>query len=265
MSDDTQHLYGGRENQIIRIGETVHRPAGRWTKQVHAFLRHLRQEGFYAAPEPLGFDDQGREIVSFIKGEVSNYPLSIKASSTKALVSCAQLLRNFHDASKSFLKSPRHNQNEWQLPAREPQEVICHGDYAPYNVVLDKETAVGIIDFDTCHPGSRLWDIAYALYRWSPFTHPNNKDGFGSIEEQINRACLFCQAYGLSHEERATLPYLMIERLQALVNFMSTQAQAGNETFQLNMQNGHHLLYLADIEYIKQYSTMIKEGLSIRR
>lgn len=261
MVDDTKHLYGGRENAIIKMGDTVHRPAGMWTKQVHAFLSHLRQEGFYAAPEPLGFDTQGREIVSFINGEVSNYPLSIKASSTKALVSSAKLLRNFHDASQSFLKKHGHNQKEWQLPAREPQEVICHGDYAPYNVVLDKDTAIGIIDFDTCHPAPRLWDIAYALYRWSPFTNPNNKDGFGSIQEQIKRACLFCQAYGLSNVERTTLTDLMIERLQVLVSFMTAQAQAGNETFKLNMQNGHHLLYLADIEYIKQYSMIIKEGL----
>ena len=62
---------------------------------------------------------------------------------------------------------------------------MCHGDFAPYNVVLKGEQAVGIIDFDTCHPGSRLWDISYALYRWSPFMHLKNPDRLGSLEEQI--------------------------------------------------------------------------------
>lgn len=258
---DSKCLQGGRENQIIRIGDTVHRPTGRWTKQVHELLYHLREKGFYSVPEVLGFDDQEREIISFIPGEVSNYPLSTAASSIKALVSAADLLRGFHDASQSFLTNAISKQQYWQLPPREPQEVICHGDYAPYNVVLNEGVAIGIIDFDTCHPGPRLWDIAYALYRWSPFTNPKNKDGFGSLEEQIKRARLFCRTYGLSNEERPALANQMIERLQALVNFMISQAQAGNKNVEICMKNEHHLLYLADIEYIKEHLITIEAGL----
>lgn len=138
---------------------------------------------------------------------------------------------------------------------------MCHGDFAPYNVVLDGEQAIGIIDFDTCHPGPRSWDIAYALYRWSPFTNPNNKDGFGTIEDQILRARLFCQAYGLSDEQRIGLTNLIIERLEVLVDFLLAQAQKGNKDFELNMKDGHHLLYLADVEYIKNHLTTIEDGL----
>ncbi|KTD56754.1 Phosphotransferase enzyme family protein [Legionella santicrucis] len=258
--DDSHYLQGGREDHIIKQGNTVHRPTGPWTKQVHALLRHLRKKGFYAAPEPLGFDAEGREIVSFIKGEVSNYPLSHHAASTNALISAAKLLREFHDASQSFLTEISPEKKHWQLPPREPQEIICHGDYAPYNVVLHGEKAIGIIDFDTCHPGPRIWDIAYALYRWAPFTNPHNQDGFGSIEEQIKRGRLFCQSYGLVNEEKPALASLMIERLQALVDFMMSEAQLGNKTIALNMQNNHHLLYLADIEYIRKHLTNIELG-----
>lgn len=126
---------------------------------------------------------------------------------------------------------------------------------------MDGEQAIGIIDFDTCHPGPRSWDVAYALYRWSPFTNPNNQDGFGSIEEQIARARLFCQAYDFPKEDRIGMVDLIVERIQVLVNFMLTQAEKGHKTFELNVQNKHHLLYLADIEYIKSHQFHIENGL----
>lgn len=97
----SKYLEGGRQNKIIHIGDCVHRPTGSWTNQVHNLLNYLRKNGFYSAPVPLGFDDEGLEIVSFIKGDVNNYPLSASASSINALISSAHLLRNFHDASQS--------------------------------------------------------------------------------------------------------------------------------------------------------------------
>ncbi|MGI4776165.1 MAG: phosphotransferase [Janthinobacterium lividum] len=32
---------------------------------------------------------------------------------------------------------------------------MCHGDFAPHNVVYSKDQAIGIIDFDVCHPAPR--------------------------------------------------------------------------------------------------------------
>ena len=137
------------------------------------------------------------------------------------------------------------------LPTREPAEVVCHGDYAPYNVVLQGNQAVAIIDFDTAHPAPRVWDIAYALYRWAPLTHPDNPDGFGSLQEKIERARLFCDAYGLANANRVGLLGLVVERLQALVDFMQAEAARDNEAFQANMADGHHFIYLDDIAYLK--------------
>lgn len=260
-----KYLKGGRKNTIMSIGNRVHRPAGPWSNQVHSLLIDLRKQNFLKAPEPFGFDDKGNEIVSLIQGEVSNYPLSVNAASNEALISAAKLLRDYHHASQNFLTTHVTDDSKWQLPCRSPREVICHGDFAPYNVVLDGKKAIGIIDFDTCHPGPRGWDVAYALYRWSPFMNPKNKDGFGTLEEQITRARLFCDAYGLPENSRRMMPSLMIERLQALVNFMLAKAQAGNETYKLNMDDGHHIGYLADIEYIDANKSKIANDLPKKR
>ncbi len=255
-----EYLDGGRSNKIARIDGAVHRPAGAWTPHIHTFLKHIRSVGFTGAPEPIGFDATGNEIVSYISGEVSNYPLSAAATSIHTLISAAELLRAYHDATVSFIPELQGNES-WLLPVREPVEVICHGDYAPYNVVLDGDRAIAIIDFDTAHPGPRAWDIAYALYRWSPLTSPNNADGFGDETEKTERCRLFCDIYGLSKEGRVGLISLVVERLRYLVAYMQSEAKAGNEAFQANIADGHHLMYLADIDYLKTNCKSIQAAL----
>ncbi len=255
-----EYLQGGRENKILKIGNVVQRPAGAWTPAVHALLKHVIAQGFQRVPQPLGIDPDGTEHVSFIPGHVSNYPLTPQALSQEALTSAAELLRNYHDATVSFLENDL-SQYQWQLPPRSPAEVICHGDFAPYNVVLDGNTAVGIIDFDTAHPAPRLWDIAYALYRWAPFTSANNPDGIGTIEQQTQRACLFCAHYGLAKDQRQHLPSVISERLEVMVQTILNGAAAGNEAFQANIRDGHHLLYQADIAYVKANALTIAQAL----
>ena len=255
-----EYLSGGRDNKIARFDDSVHRPSGFWSQSVHELLHHVRHQGFGGAPLPLGFDGDGNEIVTYQPGHVSNYPLSEAAASQQALTSAAKLLRAYHDATVSFLANDMTSYS-WFLPPRSPAEVICHGDYAPYNVVLKGNEAVAIIDFDTAHPAPRVWDIAYALYRWAPFTNPTNSDGFGTISEQTQRARLFCEVYGLSAAQRRQLPGLAIERLEALINFMESEAKSGNEAFQANIKDGHHLIYLADMAYLKQHQKIIVDGL----
>lgn len=147
------------------------------------------------------------------------------------------------------------------FPCKDPQEVICHNDFAPYNICFDGQHAIGIIDFDTAHPGPRVWDIAYALYRFAPFTNPKNKDGFGGLEDQILRARLFCDAYGLKSNDRIGLADLIIERLQNLLDFLMQSAKQGNKKYEINLKDGHHLKYLGDLEYIKLHKNAIQNEL----
>ncbi len=255
-----EYLDGGRKNQIVRSGNTIIRPAGKWSNSVHQLLTHLHKNGCNAVPEALGFDEQGNEIVSFIEGDVCNYPLSENAKSLEMLQTAASLLRTYHDTTITFFQN-NLDQQQWMLPTRQPIEVICHGDYAPYNVVLNGRIAIGIIDFDTAHPGPRIWDIAYALYRWAPFTNPRNDDGWGTLTEQVARAKRFCDAYELATAERKKAAEVIIQRLQALVDFMHAEAQNGNETFQQNIADDHHLSYLQDIAYIEEHKQVISQQL----
>src|SRR5258705_13362728 len=108
-SDDRAEvsLVGGNLSASVRIGDTVHRRAGSWTPAVHALLAHLKRVGFGAAPEPLGFDEQGRAVQSFLHGEGHPGwpdPRPQRMFEDEAtLVAAAKLLRRYHDSLDGFV------------------------------------------------------------------------------------------------------------------------------------------------------------------
>ena len=68
---DEQPLLGGNLSAgVVRVGDTVRRPAGPHTPAVHALLGYLHATGFDGAPRPLGIDERGREVLTFLPGTV---------------------------------------------------------------------------------------------------------------------------------------------------------------------------------------------------
>ena len=252
-------LEGGRPGQIVRRGEAVLRPAGAWTPTVHRFLRHLRASGFAAAPVPLGIDGD-REAVSYLAGRVSEDLADPLTGSPAMLRSAAMLLRRFHDASRGFLESDGGPQS-WMLPAQEPCELVCHGDFAPYNVVTDGEAAVGLIDFDAAHPAPAAWDLAYALYRWAPLTDPERPGAIHDGEDQLRRARLFCDAYGADEAERRELPEMIGRRLEALLDLMRTRAGGGDAAFAEAIARGDSDIYVNDLHYLDRIGERLRLAL----
>lgn len=253
-------LEGGREGQIWRDGDSVTRPAGPWTPTVHRFLAHIRGAGFFGAPAPIGITDAGQEIVSFVEGRVSEDLRDPLVGSERMLRSAAELLRDFHAASRGFLESDRQAQ-VWMLEPREPHEIVCHGDFAPYNVAGKGGVAVGLIDFDTIHPAPALWDLAYAVYRWAPLFSAGHQGGVFDQETQLSRARIFCDAYGATAGDRRHLPGMIAERLRTLVAFMQGRAEAGDETFVEDVEAGEAALYLADIAHVDRLGERLTHAL----
>src|SRR3954468_16065803 len=109
------------------------------------------------------------------------------------LVAAARFLRRYHDATVDF----RPPDPCWRLPAHEPAEVVCHNDFAPYNLVFRGRTLAGAIDFDTASPGPRAWDLAYLAYPLVPLAEPGNPDAPATPEADRNRRlALLCATYG---------------------------------------------------------------------
>lgn len=257
--DNKDVLLGGRVGKIYKVEETVVRPSNIWTQHVHNFLNFLHQRGANFVPKPFGFNEKNEEILSFMPGDVYNYPLPEKLLNDSMVVSAAQLLLKFHQYSEEYV-SFLTNTEQWMLPSTFPIEVMCHGDFAPYNVTIQNDEAVGIIDFDTLHPGPKMWDIVYAIYRWVPFTNPESPDSNGTLKVSIRKAKLFLDTYGINNEDRKSFVKILIKRLESLIEFMRKEASGGNEDFQSHINDGHLQLYLDDIEYLKINENEIING-----
>jgi len=245
-----EELRGGNMNRVVRIGATVRRGAGPWTPTIHAFMRHLRASGFGMVPEPLGIDERGREVISFLPGAPATYPLPDFAWSDTTLTSVAQSLRAFHDASVGFVAPTG---GCWQWPAHEPIEVICHNDFAPYNLMFEDGKLTGVIDLDLASPGPRVWDMAYTAYRFAPLTDPDNPDvPFRGADAQARRLAAFCAAYGDPAIEPAEVLESAAAKLRELVAFIERQAAAGDAAQQAVLARGDVLIYRRDIAHIER-------------
>ena len=207
-----EELSGGNMGPVHRDGQDVLRVAGPWTPTVHRLLRQLRDRGVEGVPEPRGLNDDGRERLEYLPGEVPAYPMPDWVWGEDALVSSARLLRRIHDASASA-----DREGPWRSPAHEPVEVICHNDFATYNLVFRDGVVVGVIDWDFASPGPRLWDLAYLAYRIVPLTAADHADGFDD-DERWRRCDLLLDSYG-STAARSDLVAMLVTRLRELAEF----------------------------------------------
>ncbi|MEV6975022.1 phosphotransferase [Kitasatospora sp. NPDC093806] len=252
MADQDREVLVGGVNRVVREGGVVRRPAGVWSGTVQRLLARLAEAGFDGAPKPLGLTADGaEELVAYLPGEVGHAPAAPQVRDDAALVAVARLLRRLHDATAGFVHQP---DDVWLLPPREPAEVVCHGDAAPYNTVFRDGLPVAFIDFDAAHPGPRVWDAAYTAYRFVPLHAPDAPELGGLVlpaPEVRRRLDLFADAYGLSARERAALPPVAAERLRALVAFMREQAAAGHPAFTQHLAEGHDRRYLTDAAWIE--------------
>ncbi len=179
-------------------GDAVVRRAQRWTPAVHGLLAHLRGVGFDAAPEVLGADAAGNEILRYIDGDsgADGWQQVVPEDGLRAF---ARLLRRFHDAVRDYMPTTTNWATERH--ALRPGEVITHGDFGPWNTVWRHGEPVGLIDWDMAGPRSPRYDVAYALEYVAPFRSDDECTRWLRYPEPPDRASrmrIFVETYGLS-------------------------------------------------------------------
>ncbi|MEH0928953.1 aminoglycoside phosphotransferase family protein [Micromonospora sp. CPCC 205558] len=238
-------LPGGNMGGAIRVGDTVRRAAAGWNPTVQRLLGHLHDRGLTGVPRPLGTDEYGRDRVSYLPGVVPRYPLPAWVWSREVLTDAGAYLSHLHQASLGFDVSDA----VWQSAVRQPVEVICHNDFAPYNMVFTDRRLSGVIDWDTASPGPRSWDLAYLAYRLVPLADPSTRDAIDSdLGERARRLRLLCAAYG-SHLAPADILPVAVARLHDLATFTEARADRGQETVR-----SHVGLYRRDAAWIIRYA-----------
>jgi hypothetical protein len=194
---------------IVRIGDTVRRPLRPFSLTVQAYLAHLRDAGFTGAPLPLGVDEQGREVLSFVPGDVPRNPLPPETAGDDVLVALARLVRALHEASAGWAPPPGAvwggTPASAGRPSTDPTELVSHRDYYPGNVVFRDGLPVALIDFDLAKPTTRLYDIANALWYWAPLRDPRDRAPAFANADIPHRVAVFADAYGMTARHRADL------------------------------------------------------------
>ena len=224
-------LAGGVANpgSVVLVGDTVRRPAGAHTDAVHALLWHLRDVGFDGAPVPLGIDERGREILSYIPGEVPVPPYPGWALRDETLASVARLLRRYHEAVAGFDPAGRAWSDE--LAGPEGGSIAAHHDVCPENVVFRDGEAVALLDFDFAGPGRALEDVASTISMWAPLRDPRTVSPERAALDPFTRARVVCDAYGVSEGEREELLALWPRMRRQGIAFVRRHVDAGEPAF----------------------------------
>ena len=223
-------LGGDLTDGVVRVGRTVRRPAAPHTPAVHALLRHLEAVGFEGAPRVLGIDAQNREVLTYLPGEVPLRPLPAYALSEATLIRLAELQLRYHQAVVGF-EPPSWAQWDGEVTSLVdgPPELVCHCDINLENVIFrpgpDGPEPYALIDFDLARPGTRLVDVIQTLRYWAPLAAPRDRDPAFADADVPGRIAVFCQAYGLSHAERARLVPVAVRWMRRSRTTITTRAQ----------------------------------------
>ncbi|GAA1988856.1 aminoglycoside phosphotransferase family protein [Catenulispora subtropica] len=229
-------LGGGLANfgQVVRRGDVVERPAPPHAEALHRYLRALRDAGFDGAPEPKELLD-GREVLSFVPGDVAVAPFPEWSRGEPALASVGRLLRRLHEVAAEVPVPDADWPAEFRDPAAksgEDQLILCHNDVCQENVVFRDGEAAALIDFDFAAPGRPLWDLAFCAWYWVPMVPDEIRgvEGMGGLDA-LSRLRVLADAYGLDAAGRRTLLELLPLVSESCHRFVDGRVASGDPVF----------------------------------
>jgi hypothetical protein len=229
---EEEELTGGIANagRVVRAGAHVLRPSSANSNAIHAFLLGLRAVGFEGASLPIGIDDDGRERLVFIEGDVAVPPYPAWARSDTALASTAALMARFHTASATFDPAGWTWSGEMADPAG--GSMVCHNDVCLENVVFQDGLAIGLLDFDFCAPGRPVYDLAQFARTCVPVDDDVNAARLGwDSADRPARLQLLARSYGLDAPGRSALLAILDDSIARGGEFLRRRVEAGDPNF----------------------------------
>jgi len=134
-----------------RCGELARWVAARADRSAtrSGFLDHLRSQGIDFVPEPFGYDEQGREVLDFVQGDVGS----------RHLAPCGN-----RSPDRVVWRSPHCSSGpSWSVTRTTAPATWCFRSGLP----------VALIDFDLARPPSRSQTAATpCMYLWVPLVDP---------------------------------------------------------------------------------------------
>jgi hypothetical protein len=191
----------------------------------------LADVGFAGAPRFLGTDSAGREVLTYIEGEVAGRPRPAWIADEDRLVSVARLVRAYDDAAATLVippgiaPDPGPPEPPGTPPAPPyPPELIGHVDITPENVVFRDGQAVALIDFDLARWATRVDEMFNVMRWWAPLGEPADEDPLMRDVDVPRRCRLLADAYGMSGTDRERLVEVGIARTRRSWHLMKQRA-----------------------------------------
>jgi hypothetical protein len=207
-----EELTGGGSSGARLIDGVVYRLARPWTATVHKVLRFLEEERFSGAPrlEGSGVSSDGFETLVYIEG----HDVPQTGLSEAAAFALGALLRSAHDTLRNFKPTGDEVWMPWwgrSLPGDD--WILGHCDVAPWNLICRDGVPVALIDWDSCGPVARRWELAQAIWLNAQLFDDDvaGSQELPSLRERLVVARSICDGYGLDAAERHQLPEAMIE------------------------------------------------------
>ncbi|MBD5786975.1 phosphotransferase [Cellulosimicrobium terreum] len=221
-------LGGDVSDGLVRRGATVRRPRGPHSPAVEAYLLHLERVGFERAPRFLGIDSAGREVVSFLPGEMGGRPPHPWALDEDVLVQLGEWQRALHVVSRDVVLPdgvawPERVQFPEVPDVFDVPDVVGHNDLTVENALFvpageDPDDVTGprrltaVVDFDLAAPTTALLDVATTLRHWAPIRSPESRPEVARHLDAPRRARILTEAYGLDRSERLALLDVLAQR-----------------------------------------------------
>jgi hypothetical protein len=114
-----------------------------------------------AIPRVLGRDEQGREVLTYLPGQVVD--IDTETLSAGQIVSLVNWTRSFHEAVTGF-----SHPGPWRYFAVAEPTLIGHNDIALYNACFDGDTLAGVFDWDLAGPTTPLLELAFIAWNCVP-------------------------------------------------------------------------------------------------
>lgn len=234
LADELEVYLPGNVGGAVRVGDTVRRATGPWTEAVHALLDYLSTR-VTGVPQVLGYDEHGREVLSYLHGRVVD--IETELLSTEQIVSVVRWTREFHQAVAGF-----SHHGPWRyFPVAEPS-LIGHNDIAPYNVCFDGDQVAGVFDWDLAGPTTPLHELAFIAWNCVPLWRDI---GTGLAADRLRA---IATTYG-GFSARQIL-HAVPMRIQAMLDWIPAAAASGDQGMAHLMtvgEPGRSALSLADL------------------
>lgn len=263
MSLKEEILSGGSLNQVVKMGNAVHRSV-KGHPMLHSYLRFLETSGMTGVPRFLGLDEHGREILTYLPGKTMgpDYPHYHPClHSDETIIDMARFMRKLHDISVGFL--PKAIEAGWENPynPHEDYETICHGDAAIWNFVFVEDKLAGLFDFDQAYPGTRVWDLTttvFSVVGLTPFVYVPEHETFISYDsskhaiERKRKIKLFFDAYGMECPNNFIDECIRFTQI-AVCDDMVKGAAAGDKNHIKCIKEGQLEHYQNIVAHMKEY------------